>query len=98
MTGIQPLSGLSIGAVAPDAELERAKPADFGGALQDAIASLVETQRGAESATMEFAAGRSDDVAATMLAIHKADLARQLALEVRNRIVDAYHEVLRMTV
>ena len=37
-------------------------------------------------------------VAGMMLAIHKAGLSFQLGMEVRNRVMDAYHEVMRMQV
>lgn len=103
MAGIEAVSGiagaLAPAEVAPAGAAERAaRPAGFADALAGAMDSLLESQRAGEAASMEFAAGRTDDVAATMIAIHKADLSRQLALEVRNRMVDAYHEIMRMTV
>mgnify|MGYP003693682315 CR=1 FL=1 len=42
--------------------------------------------------------GQSDDYAGMMVSIHKASLGLQVGLEVRNRVMDAYHEIMRMTV
>jgi flagellar hook-basal body complex protein FliE len=70
----------------------------FAAALDGALGSLLDAQRASEKATLELAAGRTEDLHEVMLSVNQAGLAMQLALEVRNRLVDAYHEVMRMTV
>lgn len=54
------------------------------------------TQRQAEVASSAFEAGRSDDIHGTMLALSRADITFRLAASVRNRVIDAYREVMRM--
>jgi len=50
--------------------------------------------KGAES----LAAGESRNTSETLLAIQKADLSFQMMLSVRNKLVDAYREIIRMQV
>ena len=43
-----------------------------------------------------LATGESDSVHETMLALAKADLSLRVFMEVRNKVIDAYQEVMRM--
>jgi len=52
----------------------------------------------ADRASEELAMGKRDDVAETLLAVQKADLSFQMMVSVRNKLVDAYREVMRMQV
>ena len=45
-----------------------------------------------------FILGKHQDVAALVLATQKADLALDLTIQVRNKLVEAYQEVMRMQV
>jgi flagellar hook-basal body complex protein FliE len=42
--------------------------------------------------------GRTQDVAGTLIAVEKANLGLQLALQVRNKLLEAYQEILRMPI
>ncbi len=44
----------------------------------------------------QFATGQSDNVQDLVLAVAKADLSFRLVLEIRNRLIEAYQEVMRM--
>ncbi|MGH7169599.1 MAG: flagellar hook-basal body complex protein FliE [Gemmataceae bacterium] len=55
-------------------------------------------QAHAEQAVQNLAAGRADNVHNVMLSMAKADLSFHLVLEMRNRISDAYQEIMRMQV
>lgn len=46
----------------------------------------------------DFILGKHQDVAALVLATQKADLALDLTIQVRNKLVEAYQEVMRMQV
>ena len=45
-----------------------------------------------------MAAGRVEDISQVMVASQKAEIAVQLALQLRNRAVSAYQEIMRMQV
>ena len=70
--------------------------AGFAGALQDAVGATDKLQVDAEDAVKKFASGDLDDVHQVMLAMNRADLSFRMMLEVRNKLVEAYQEVMRM--
>ena len=45
-----------------------------------------------------FAAGKIDDLHTLMIETEKADLALQFTLQVRNKLLDAYNEIMRMQI
>jgi len=55
-------------------------------------------QAHAEQAVQSLAAGRADNAHNVMLSMAKADLSFHLVLEIRNRLSDAYQEIMRMQV
>jgi flagellar hook-basal body complex protein FliE len=72
--------------------------AAFGEALERAVRTADELQRRADATALAFADGRTDDVHAVMVAMEQASLALQLAIQVRNRLLEAYQELIRMQV
>lgn len=77
----------------PGAALE-----SFGNLLTNAIENLNRLDNTASQAVAKLAAGEDVDIHQVMIAVQEADIAFQLALQVRNKLVDAYHEVMRMQV
>jgi flagellar hook-basal body complex protein FliE len=69
---------------------------EFGEALRRALAPVNELQQAADRASQEFALGHSQDVASTLIAIEKANLAFQFALQIRNKLLETYQEIMRM--
>jgi flagellar hook-basal body complex protein FliE len=55
-------------------------------------------QAQAEKSVTNLAAGRADNVHNVMLAMAKADLSFHLVLEIRNRLSEAYQEIMRMQI
>ena len=70
----------------------------FGQALTNAISGLSESQNAADSASVRMAAGEPIDLHEVMLARETASLQFQLAVQVRNKLVEAYQDVMRMQV
>ena len=52
-------------------------------------------QKEADAAIQDFVSGETRNITETMIAVNKADLAFRLTMQVRNKIVEAYQEVLR---
>ena len=50
------------------------------------------------TAYADFSKGKVDDVHEVMLAMTRADLSFRMVLEVRNKLVEAYQEVMRLNV
>lgn len=72
--------------------------AGFGDLLKDAVAAVNQAQQSAEEAAKSLASGQSRDVTQTMIAVEKANVTFQLMLQVRNRLLEAYQEVMRIQV
>lgn len=70
----------------------------FGQALTNAISGLSESQNAADDASVRMAAGDPVDMHEVMLARETASLQFQLAVQVRNKLVEAYQDVMRMQV
>lgn len=76
---------------------QAAVPTDgFVKELRGALDEMIELQNEAEHMQQELAAGRITDINQVVLAVQKADLALNFALELRNKVVEAYQEVSRM--
>jgi flagellar hook-basal body complex protein FliE len=67
----------------------------FAGALKDAMGSVADSVRQSEKATVAGIAGKTG-LADVVNAVNNADVALQTAMAVRDRMVQAYQEVLRM--
>jgi len=68
----------------------------FGKYLQQAAANYTDTQSQANDLIQRFAAGDKVDISDVSLALQKASIDNQLAIQVRNKLVDAYQEIMRM--
>ncbi len=66
--------------------------------LKDSMEQVNTQQSQADQAIKELVAGRSKNIHETMLTIEKADTSLKLMMQVRNKILDAYKEVMRMPV
>jgi len=66
--------------------------------LKDSIKKVGELEKEADKEVEKLAKMESDDVSSTMMAIEKADLTFQLMMQVRNKIIDAYQEIMRLQV
>ena len=69
----------------------------FGAALKDAVGKVDAMQTEADAQTQALAGGEGN-LHETMLALEKADVSMRVAMKVRNKILDAYNEVMRMSV
>lgn len=71
---------------------------DFGKVLGNAINNLAEKENSANNAIASLAAGENVDLHQVMLSMQEADISFQVAMQVRNKLVDAYQEIMRMQV
>lgn len=78
--------------------LTGSSPDSFGQMLNSALDRLSQTESAANEAVTRLASGEDIDLHQVMLTMQEADLSFQLALQVRNKLVEAYQEVMRMQV
>lgn len=70
----------------------------FASAFSDAIGELNSVQVEATESIRSVAAGESQDLHGTMIAIEKAGIALKFTTQLRNKMVEAYQEIMRMQV
>lgn len=79
-----------------------AKPAasmgsgDFGNILSSTINNLQSLQNDAGAAAQKFMTGENEELHTVALADQQAELAFELGLQVRNKVVSAYQEIMKM--
>ena len=70
----------------------------FSNLLQEAFETTEVTDRTDKTSAVELVIGQTDDISGLMLDATKAELALNLALQLRNKVIDAYNEIMRMQV
>jgi flagellar hook-basal body complex protein FliE len=70
----------------------------FSDILTDSMEKVNLYQHESDSAIKELVAGRNKNIHETMLTIERADTSLKLMMQVRNKILDAYREIMRMQV
>ncbi len=69
---------------------------EFSDILSDALNNVQETESVNDQATADLLSGGDTAIHETVIAAEKAELALELALQVRNKVIDAYNEIMRM--
>jgi flagellar hook-basal body complex protein FliE len=86
-------------AVPAPAAAAAAAPADFAQVLQASLAQVSQTQRRADAMAASFAAGNAGaDLHDVMIELQKASISFQEMVQVRNKLVSAYQDVMNMQV
>ena len=75
----------------------QAPQADFGALLANAVDQATSTIRAGEAAGARVAAGDAD-VVDVATAISAAEVSLEAAIAVRNRVIEAYQEIMRMPI
>lgn len=78
----------------------QAKPAEqnFGDMLNEKIQQVDEAQKTADIAVQDFSTGKSKNLHEAVLAMEMADTSLRMAVTVRNKVIEAYQEIMRMPV
>jgi len=63
-------------------------------AVKETNTLLLESEKLAD----QFAAGRTDNIHEVLIAAEKASIALQYTTQIRNKILDAYNEIMRMQI
>lgn len=90
---LQQSGALGGAAVRPSTE-----PGGFGPILDQALGAARRSGAEAASATEAFERGQSDDIAGVMLKRQAAAIDFETALQVRNRLLGAYRDLMNMPV
>ena len=101
MAAIDPASGAewSVGSIGSiDSGTQGTSGASFGSLLGQSIQSLQNTQDQAASAADALATGQASDPTAVVMSVERAQLAMQLASQIRTKAVEAAQDIFHTTV
>ncbi|MBN8539959.1 MAG: flagellar hook-basal body complex protein FliE [Deltaproteobacteria bacterium] len=73
-------------------------PGSFQNVLRNAINETNALQKSADVKVQELATGKTTNIPEVMMQVEKADIALRLMTQVRNKIIDAYQEIMKMQV
>lgn len=79
-------------------ESQQGEVISFGDYLKSALNSVNQLQTDSTQIGIDFAAGKTDNIHEVMIAGEKADIAMQLTMQIRNKVVEAYNEIMRMQI
>jgi flagellar hook-basal body complex protein FliE len=68
----------------------------FQETLVDFVNDVNKLQKNAEVSVQKLLTGEIKDVHDVMIAVEKAGTSFELMMEIRNKMIDAYHEILRI--
>lgn len=94
---VQPGVSAISGASSPQ-KLNKPNNTSFLDTLKQSVEKVNALQNQADAAIDDLVLGENKDITQTMIAMEKADISFRLMMQVRNRIVKAYEEVMRMQV
>jgi len=95
------INPISVGTIRPEISTPTAKPTSaggpdsFGATLKGAVREVNGLQIQADKVGAKLATGNIEDVHQAMIAMQKASLALQFTVQVRNKVIDAYQEIMR---
>lgn len=78
--------------------VERSNGAGFAAELKEGLGAVQHEMRVTESLPEQMVTGKITDFHEVAVQLKKSDLSFRFALQVRNKLIDAYREVMRMNV
>lgn len=89
-------SQISKQRVQPD--IGDSKVPSFSETLNQAVGKVNQLQQEADIKMQKLATGETSDISDVMISAEKADIALKLMVSVRNKMIDAYQEIMKMQV
>jgi flagellar hook-basal body complex protein FliE len=91
------LGGIQTRPILPPPTVTRGPDAQFGSSLGSLVNAVESTNAAANDAVGRMVEG-TGEVHDAMIALQRADLTLQFSVQVRNKLVQAYQEIMRMPV
>ncbi len=90
--------GAVTGALTAPAAAGSSRGAGFQSLFERAVSGVENLRQTADQGIERFLAGEGEELHTTIMAAQKAELAFELFLQVRNKVVSAYQEIMRIQV
>ena len=70
----------------------------FADILSQSLKTAADADTADKYSALQLLSGQSDDLSGLLIDMQKAELSLNLALQIRNKVIDAYNEIIRMSV
>ncbi len=97
-SALQRAAGLGAGAGSPTEAGGASKAGGFGNVLKTALTEVNASQQDASKISESYERGETTDIAAVMLSRQKASIGFEATLQVRNKLLAAYKDIMSMPV
>lgn len=97
ISGIGTLIPSNIGLKSID-ETESIPSVSFGEYLNSALGKVSDLEEAANQLKNDFAMGKTDNISDVLIASEKSTIALQFTMQIRNKLLDAYTEIMRMQI
>lgn len=95
ITSINGLSS-SLKPVKPEESKNASQETSFGTWLNRSIQGVSNMHKAADASALKLATGENKDIHGTMIKMQKAEVATNLMVAVRNKVIAAYDDIKRM--
>jgi flagellar hook-basal body complex protein FliE len=99
LSGLQPIAPIAPAdtpSISSGSSMGSAGGSSFGEILNGAIGEVEGARASANQSVERFLSGNGEDLHSTILASQRADLEFQMFMQVRNKIVSAYQEIMKL--
>jgi flagellar hook-basal body complex protein FliE len=98
MRPLEPIVGINPVRTNIGAESDTGSGNEFKNILVNEIEKLTGMQKSADNMVSSLAQGHNVNLSDVILAVEKVDLSMRFALQLRNKVLDAYQEITRLPV
>lgn len=98
VNNINRLSNIKLGSSEVFTESLSAETVSFSAFLKDSIEKVNLLEKESEQYDLKMASGQLENIHEAMIATQKADIALQLTMQIRNKVLEAYREIMRMQI
>lgn len=91
-------SEIKNGGMQKTPSMNQAGEKSFADALKEAVNTVNQLQKESDQKMQQLATGKTTNIPEVMMAAEKADIGLRMMVQVRNKIIDAYQEVMKMQV
>jgi len=79
-------------------KVDKDKISEFTKIFEESLKEVDKLQKQADKAIKELSFGKIKDIHQTMIALKKANISLELMMQIRNKIIEAYQEIMRMQI
>jgi len=97
MVSVNNISGISVFDAAGQSANKKTAGSEFKDTLNTILSQVNSQLQEDDQMTNEFALGKTDSLHEVMIATEKSSISLSFLLQIRNKLLDAYQEIMRMS-